>query len=288
MKALFAIAALSLVACVADAETSDPALADLGPAGKTPAGDKPLVGPPPSGRGSAASDSDLARATDSIVGNKINPAGFVCHKGAFCEDFEAGGYGNRWTGEFTTGGGTIEASTDSASVGSGSLRLFAQDERASAYLLQDKGDVGSEWSGAFGFAFRVDQLPGKDLGLSEVTVKTDDGPITLRVSVRPEGLVLEQIATADCRRDRCSASTKVIAPAKANHWYRVQIGVEIAPNSAPPYGHVDAKVDDVAIVGTDLTVPFYSGSVFMSAGITKGDLVNRATVDLDDVSLLVR
>lgn len=285
MRALFAIACASLVACSGAVESTDPA--------PTPAA---ATVPAPAAPAAPVSDGDRIQASDSVfaIPAKREPAGFVCRKGAFCEDFEERGYGARWTGEFTTGRGSIAYGTDSASLGGGSLRLYADDAASSAYLLQAKGDVGGEWSGVLGFAFRVDQLPGKSLGLSELTIKTDDGPITLRLTMRAQGLVLEQLATADCLRDRCAPTATVIAPAKPNHWYRVKLGMEVNPNHAPPYGRLEASVDDGPIVGATLSVPFYNGSVFMSAGITQGDEapaggpLRGAFVDLDDVTLLVR
>jgi len=280
MRALLAIAAASLVACTGAVDSTDPA--------PTP----PAVAVPAPAAPAPTSDVDHAHSEDSVIAlpgaPSTDPAGFVCRKGAFCEDFEERGYGARWTNEVTTGRASIELGSDSASLGTGSLRLSAHDDSSSAYLFQAKGDVGADWSGVFGFAFRADEVPSKNLGLSELTVKTEDGPITLRISMRPEGLVLEQLGTADCLRDRCAASSKVIAPSKPNHWYRVKINMSVTPNQAPPYGRLEASVDDTTSVITELTVPFYNGAVFMSAGITKGDPVRRADIDLDDVSLLLR
>jgi hypothetical protein len=286
MRAFFAIACASLVACSGAVESTDPAPTS-----------SPVAEPAPAAAPAASvDDADRARTTRdtdgvfAVAGKNAAgaPAGFVCRKGAFCEDFESRGWGDRWTGELTSGRGSVEYGTDSASLGRGSLRLFAMDDASSAYLLQEKGHVGGEWSGMLGFAFRVDQLPGKSLGLSELTVKSEDGPITLRITLRAQGLVLEQIASADCLRDRCEPTAKVIAPAKPNHWYRVRLGMEVNPNLAPPYGRLEASVDDGDVVSTDLTVPFYNGSAFLSAGITQGDAGRRAFADLDDVTLLVR
>jgi len=212
----------------------------------------------------------------------------VCRKGAFCEDFEEQGFAARWSGMFTTGDGTAERTGDSASLGRGSLRLFTKDEASSAYLLQEKGAVAADWSAALGFAFRVEQLPASYLGGPELTVKTADGPLTIRISMSPEGLFVEQRATAECLRDRCAPSRTRIAAAIPNHWYAIHLGLEVNAQEAAPYGRLEASVDAGELLTVDLGVPAFEGSLFMSAGLTQGDLGHRAIADLDDVSLLVR
>jgi hypothetical protein len=280
MRAHFLLASLGLVACSANVEPSDPAPPGS-PAAAEPA---PAVEPAPADH-ARASGSEFAVA---VRQPQAQPVGFVCRPGAFCEDFEEVAYAPHWGGSFTTGGGTIELGTDSASLGRGSLRLASKDAASSAYLLQGKGDVGARWSGVLGFAFRVDQVPSKYLGGPELTVKTADGPLTLRISMRPEGVYLEQRATAACLRDRCQVKSTLVAPAKPNHWYRIAVGVEANANAAPPYGRVEAAVQGGDNVSTDLSLPLYEGSAFLSAGITEGDPGQRAFADLDDVSLLVR
>ena len=47
-------------------------------------------------------------------------AGFTCRQGAFCDAFDSNGFADIWNGSFTTGDGTIEQLSDSASLGSGS------------------------------------------------------------------------------------------------------------------------------------------------------------------------
>lgn len=165
--------------------------------------------------------------------------------------------------------------------------MYAQDEAATAFLLQSKGDVAGNWSGAVSFAFRVDTLPGKYLGGPELVVKTSDGPMTIRVAMTRDGLVLEQIAPDTCPRDRCTSSSQIIAPSTQGHWYAIDIGLEVNPKSAAPYGRLEATVDGGDLLGTDLTVPFSDGSIFLRAGITQGD-ARPALAHLDHVSLLVR
>lgn len=112
-------------------------------------------------------------------------------------------------------------------------------------------------------------------------------PISIRVSLRPEGLVLEQLASERCGRDRCRPSSAVIAPVKEGSWYRVRISLKVGAQTAPPYGTIEAAVDGGPNLVTDLNVPAYEGSVSLRAGITQGD-TRRALVNLDDVTLLVR
>jgi len=287
MRALVALACLGLVACAADAEPTDPLLASITPA---PAA-APAAGPSeahaapalPSGIRPVGSDVQVP------VSHDPSPAGFVCRPGAFCEDFEEQGFESRWSSELTTGSGSIEHNTASASLGRGSLRLFTADDSSSAYLLEDKGTVKGNWSGSVGFAFRVAAVPAHYLGGPELTVSTADGPITIRVSMAPEGVFVEQRSTAACTRDRCVPKRTLIAAAHPNHWYRVTLGLEVNPAGAGPYGRLEASVDDSGVVvSTDLSVPFYDGALAFSAGVTQGDVGNRALADLDDVTLLVR
>ncbi len=277
MKGLFAFALLSLAACTSDLESAS---APSAPVGTTPS----VAAPAP------LKDADRARdnGEDFVAAARPSaPAAFVCRKGAFCEDFEEQSFARRWSDTVTTSGGKIDLGTDSASAGKGALRIFAHDDTSSAFLFASKNDVAGDWSGMLGFAFRLDQVPAKVLGGPELTVKTIDGPVTIRIAVRPEGVVLEQLAEASCRRDRCVPTSTIIAPAKANHWYRIKLGAEVNPRQAPPYGRLEVQVDGGELLGADLMVPFFDSSVFLRAGITQGD-ARRAFMDLDDVTLLVR
>lgn len=113
------------------------------------------------------------------------------------------------------------------------------------------------------------------------------GPITIRIALKPEGLVLEQLASETCRRDRCVTSSQIIAASQPAHWYRVTVGVEANARQAAPYGRVEVIVDGGDLQATDLTVPLYEGSMFLRAGITQGD-ARPASAHLDDVTLFVR
>lgn len=292
MRALFALACLGLVACAADAEPSAPAPAPTSPTASEAPGRAPAAAPSDTHAAPATPYGDLARP----IGGEVEvpalrdpAAAFVCRPGAFCEDFEGLGFENRWRGVFTTGSGTVEHNTASASPGRGSLRLFTADDASSAYLLQEKGTVKGNWSGVLGFAFRVAAVPSQYLGGPELTLRTADGPIAIRLTMAPEGLFVEQRSTEECLRDRCVPKRTLIASAQANHWYRVTLGFEVNPANAAPYGRLEASVDDSGdLVATDLSVPFYDGPVLLSAGITQGDVGHRSLADLDDVTLLVR
>ena len=246
-------------------------------------------------RGARCSGDAEQRSCAPLGGDVQVPAphdqvtGFVCRPGAFCEDFEEQGFENRWSGVLTTGSGTVEQNTASASLGRGSIRLFTADDSSSAYLLQDKGTVKGNWSGVLAFAFRVAEVPSQYLGGPELTLRTADGPVTVRLTMAPEGVFVEQRSTAECLHDRCVPKRTLIAPAHANHWYRVTLGFEVNPANAAPYGRLEASVDDTGnVVSTDLSVPFYDGPMTFSAGITQGDVGHRSLADLDDVTLLVR
>jgi hypothetical protein len=295
MKAVLVVACLGLAACTSDLESSDP----------TPA-PAPAVEPSRAGQPGASADSAQrgapvvaldararARARSAAdvlaIGAERDEPGspFVCRKNAFCEDFEEQGWTTRWNDVVTSSGGKIELGQESASSGRGALRMFTDGASSSAYLLQEPGDVAGDWSGLLSFAFRAEQLPGKYLGGPELTVKTADGPITIRVALKPEGLVLEQLADATCRRDRCEPTSKVIAAAEENHWYRVRLGFEVNPRAAGPYGRIEISVDGGGLQSTDLTVPMFDGSMAMRAGITQGD-ARRGFADLDDLTMLIR
>ena len=102
----------------------------------------------------------------------------------------------------------------------------------------------------------------------ELLLKTEDGPISVRVSVRPEGLVLEQLAP-ECGKDRCHPIAQVIAPAKVGAYYRVRIGFEVGAQKAPPYGRIETTVDDGPLVTSDLVVPLYDGGISLRAASPK-------------------
>lgn len=292
MRALLALACLpcfALAGCAADAEPTNPApiagviVAEPGAVPGAPSDTHAAV-TAPAGERARPIGSDL-----EVPAPHDQASGFVCRAGAFCEDFEEQGFENRWRSVLTTGGGTVEHITESASLGRGSLRLFTADDASSAYLLQQKGSVKGNWSGVLGFAFRVAAVPSQSLGGPELTLRTADGPITIRLTMAPEGVFVEQRSTAECVRDRCVPKRTLIAPAHANHWYRVNLGFEVNPANAAPYGRLEASVDDSGVViSTDLSVPLYDGDVLFSAGITQGDVGHRALADLDDVTLLVR
>ena len=285
MRALFALAALGLVACAADAEPNGPLIASVEEPGAP-------VTPQPSevhSQPTTPGDPLSAIGSQREVPTAHDPAGFICRVGAFCEDFEDVAFAKRWGDVMTAGGGTVERITDSASLGHGSLRLVTLDESSSSYLLQQKGLVKGSWSGALGFAFRVDAVPARYVGGPELTLATADGPVTVRLSMTPEGVYVEQLSTAACLRDRCVSQRTRLAAAHANHWYRINLGFEVNPAAAAPYGRLEATVDDTGdVVSTALTLPFYDGTIALNAGITQGDIGQRAVAELDDVSLLVR
>jgi hypothetical protein len=282
MRLWFCLAAAGLFACSSTTTTE-------------PGDELPPVGPPvvespeppvasaevPSGASRAAGARDLG------LGTSPTPATFVCRAGAFCDDFESQQpVGTRWSQVFEGAGGKLESDSESASVGRGAVTLFAPTADSQIFLDRTSGGVAPKWSGLMGFALKVAAVPGSQLGGPELVVKTQDGPIAVRVSLRPEGLVLEQLAP-ECGRARCRPTAKLIAPAKEGAWYRVRIGFEVGAQAAPPYGRLEATVDDGPLVTTDLDVPLYDGSVSLHAGITQGDS-RRALVNLDDVMLFTR
>ena len=116
---------------------------------------------------------------------------------------------------------------------------------------------------------------------------TREGEMAIRISLRPDGLVLEQLAPESCHRGRCRTGETLLAPAKDRAWYRVRFTVEASAQHAPPYGRITTKVDGEQALVTPLAVPIYDGSVSLKAGITQGD-ARRALAHLDDVSLIVR
>lgn len=287
VNAVSAVACLALVACAADAEPTDPA-----PTATTQVATPPSLEASQAHSAPATPGAAPARAFGSdlqIPGPQENPVGFVCRPGAFCEDFEQQGFARRWASSLTTGSGSIESGTASASLGRRSLRLFTADDSSSAYLVEDKGIVKGQWSGVLGFAFRIDAVPSKYLGGPELTMQTADGPMTVRLSVAPEGVFVEQLSTAECLHERCVPKRTLVAQAHPSDWYRVTLGFEVNPANGGSYGRLEISVDDSGVVvSTDLTVPFYDGALTLNAGITQGDVGRRSLADLDDVTLLVR
>jgi hypothetical protein len=291
MKALYLLACaglVGLVGCAADAESVEPAAP--GPLAIAPGNPVPTpthatgIGPAGGARVSAAGLANGPSFVGALAGGR--PAAFVCRPDAFCDDFEGAALGSRWAAK-ALAGGKIEPGKESASAGRGSVRLTTSDQGSSAYLVASGKDISASWSGVVGFALRVDELPATSLGGPELSVATKDGPITLRVSLEPAGLVLHQLAPASCDRSRCRPSATVLAPAQANHWYHVTVSLEVIPQEAAPYGYVHAAVDGGDAYARPLTVPMFDGPTTLRAGITEGD-TRAAAAELDDVTLLVR
>ncbi len=285
MRAMAALACAFLFAC--SAETADGDGAGRGPV--VTHGDDETPDPGPAAP-AAKEDGRRARATAGAFDLGLpTPAStsFVCRQGAFCDDFESDQTGfARWTGVVRSGGGKLETNGDSASVGRSAITFFAPDPASYVFLDRTAGGVGTTWSGLVGFALKVETAPEVQLGGPELSLKTADGPVSVRVSVRPEGLVLEQLAP-ECGKDRCHPIAHLIAPAKIGAYYRVRIGLSVGAQKAPPYGRVETTVDDGPLVANDLVVPLYEGGISLRAGITEGD-TKRALVSLDDVSLFTR
>lgn len=287
MRALFVIVCAGLFACSA---TTEPADEHAPSVTLTPHGgaDSEPAAPAAKEDGSR----DRANRDEASLGLPSNaPTTFVCRKGAFCEDFEGGPglpFDTRWSRVVRSGNGKMELASESASTGKGALTLFTPDADSYVFLQEEpKEGVAGSWSGLVGFAFRVAQVPAAQLGGPELSMKTADGPISIRVSLRPEGLVLEQSAPASCSPKRCRPSTTVLAPVKEGEWYRVRLGFEVNAQSAPPYGRIETTIDGGGMVSRDLDVPLFEGSVTFRAGITQGD-TRRALANLDDVTLLLR
>lgn len=289
MKLASFLAGLSVLACAACS-------AEIDGASTSPAdvreGSEPgpsLVGP---SAGRAASENRARMGGPLEIGEQVAaPDGaFVCRKGAFCDDFEdlhAASIGARWT-DIVEGGGQLGRASTSASAGKSALHVVTRDASESAFLVREKGFVGPAWSGVLGFAMRADAIPSESLAGPELSVKTaNDGVVSLVVVMKPEGLFLEQRGGAECIKDRCQSKSTFLAPARAEHWYRVDIGVEAGSADAAPYGRLEFRVDGGALGATDLTVPLGDGTALLRAGVTRGD-VRPAFVAIDDVVLLTR
>src|SRR4051812_24716701 len=105
MRAVCLLGCLMLVACAADSESSDPVAGPVAAAAAAPTG------------AASQDDSRIAHTGTGFAGPVVEdrPSAFVCRAGAFCEDFAEQGYAARWSGTFTTGGGSIDRNEDSAS-----------------------------------------------------------------------------------------------------------------------------------------------------------------------------
>ena len=274
----FVLSAAGLAAC--SAEPAD----DAAPPAPTSVTHEAPVTP-------AAPAADPSRSADmpdlGLSDPPAAPTPFVCRPGAFCDDFEDDAINfARWSGVVLHGEGKWEVNGASASPGRNALTLFAPDRTSQVFLDHTTGSVASTWSGLLTFALSVSTAPETQLGGPALALKTADGPVSVRVSVRPEGLVLEQLAP-ECGKDRCQPTARVIAPAKVGAYYRVRVGFEVGAQAKPPYGRIETTVDGGPLVTTDLAVPLYDGGVSLRAGITEGD-TKRALVSLDDVSLFTR
>lgn len=275
-SAFFLCASVFVVGC--SSEVAEPG-ADGPPASKLDErGDVTEPGPSVRGERSVGPSFQVGSVAPSEV--------FVCRKGAFCDDFENTAAPSRWTDKVESRA-AIGVGTSSASLGKGSLSLTTKPGDSQAFLVFDGGQVAPKWSGALSFAMRVAEMPARSIGASELIVRTaDHGIVSLAFVVTPEGLLLEQRASADCQK-ACAPKTSLVGTVAAGKWARIELGIEAGGAAPGPYGRVEVRVNGGPLVTTDLSVPLVDGSAFLHAGVTAGD-EREAIVDLDDVSLLER
>ncbi|MBX3189092.1 MAG: hypothetical protein KF819_18870 [Labilithrix sp.] len=237
---------------------------------------------------------EAPRATSSIGTGEAKSVGvsfeveraraFVCRKGAFCDDFESALPGARWTATKEDQGGAIDFVTPSSSLGARSMRArVTASEGSSAYLVVEGAELSSRWSGALGFSILLDALPVAALGGPRIVVPTADGEAAIGVSMRPEGIVLEQSSPDGVvRADLVSLDT---ADGK---WARVVIGVEASgPIGGGAFGRIEISVDGSDNLDLPLAVAPFGGRVEVRAGITSPDAA-PATARVDDVMFFTR
>lgn len=209
---------------------------------------------------------------------------FNCRKGAFCDDFEGPFPTPLWTETVATGSASVSLASISATSGAHSLAIAANDAASAGYMRFAGKTVGNAWAGAVQFAFRATSLPVTSLaGPSLVVLRADGDPASIGVVLDAEGLVLVQ------REGPVEVSRSVLAPALADHWYRIAIGFEAnAPQTGGVrFGRVETTVDDDGLVAHDLRVPAVGGGLELFAGVTRGDTVPSSSL-VDDVSFFVR
>ncbi|AKV01964.1 hypothetical protein AKJ09_08627 [Labilithrix luteola] len=208
---------------------------------------------------------------------------FYCRKGAFCDDFEGAFPIALWTERFAVGNASTSLASISATSGAHSLEVTSNDATSAGYLRFAGKTVGTDWAGVAQFAFRASSLPVTSLAGPAIAVIREGGdPVSIGVVLDEDGLVLVQ------REGQAVVARSVLAPARADHWFRVTIGFEAsAPRAGGVrFGRVETTVDDGDLLSHDLRVPAASGGLEFFAGVTRGD-TSPSTAQVDDVSFFV-
>lgn len=212
---------------------------------------------------------------------KSSPQPFVCRTGTLCEDFE--GAPASWHQTV----GMLASINDSASPGSGAVRVEGTSAGDAAYLAYDRQtSLASHWAGTFSSTIKIETLGAAARGPSLHVVREDGAVVDVSLSLRPDGIYLEQETTA-CPETMtfCGARTDLVAEAPPlGAWTKLAIGVEIGGN--PTLGRVSLRVNDGDEVVRPLDVPLAEGHLAYRAGLVSTG-ASSVSFDMDDVWLYV-
>ncbi len=212
---------------------------------------------------------------------KSSPQPFVCRAGSLCEDFEGA------PASWHVAVGTLTAISDSASPGSGAVRVQGTTTGDAAYLAYDReSTLGTHWAGTFSSTLKFGTLGAPARGPSLHVVRDDGIVVDVSLSLRPDGLYLEQETTA-CPEtmEFCGARTDLVAEAPPlGAWTKLAIGIEIGGN--PTLGRVSLRVNDGDEVVRPLDVPLTDGHLAYRAGLVSTG-ASTVSFDMDDVWLFV-
>jgi hypothetical protein len=203
-----------------------------------------------------------------------------CRKGAFCDDFEVPEAATQWSSAVAREG-LLDLAGPSASPGALALRARTRGPEGVAYLKLDGPPVGAHWVAVLAFSVRLDAAPVQRVGGPELVVIGRAGVARLGISVRPDGLALDQ------RADGGAARSALVAPTRSGEWRRVVVAVEAVDAATAPFGRVEVTVDDGELVTTPLVVAPFEGLLEVRAGVTDGDEA-PATLRVDDLQFSLR
>lgn len=277
---LISLAAAGAQGCAAGSE--DPSLDDetRNVALAAPNGNAANLPP----RGEMGDDSLAARARAPKVPAFAILKPFIgtsCKINAFCDDFEDGAPGARWTGAVTTLG-LLDFAGPSSSAGANSLHVATNGAGGAAYLSLAGKALGSQWAGALAVTMRIDAPPTTVIGGPEIAVAHTGGGMTrIGFSIRPEGIALHQYFDA-CSGSSCATRSDIVSEVKAGEWRRLVVAVETTNSVAPPYGRVEVTIDGGELIVLPLTVAPFNGTAEVHAGITVADSV-PSNARIDDV-----
>ncbi len=237
---------------------------------------------PPTGEQEGESLAGRARAPRAPAFAVTKPfVGTSCKVNAFCDDFEDGAPGARWTGAVASLG-SVDFLGPSSSSGAFALHAVTNGSGGAAYLSLAGKQLGTRWAGALGLTMRIEAAPVTVIGGPEIAVVDAAGGMTrIGFSIRPDGIALHQYFDS-CSGSSCAARSDIVSNVKPGEWRRLVVAVETSNSVAPPYGRIEVTIDGGDLILLPLVVTPFDGRAEVHAGITVADSA-PVSARVDDV-----